>query len=384
MNNSLVQNLSELVSIPSVTRSPEEIKIVGHTYNTLQNIIKENENLSGVKVSIERVDERDDNNIYHGGVICNIQVNKDFKTVWLLWHLDVVPVVKENWDTEPFTLIETGDRFYGRWSCDMKAGVSIMIELLKESLKIQPNKNISLLFTSWEECWIPNGLTEIIKSKRLGGLDFVVALEPTNGSINTGVFWYFDGNFHFHWRSCHSSKPELWENAIHKVWKLIGYLNNPDIIETVEYNWKLLREALSATNIRWWIAANTVPDKCSVQINYRYWPSRNGKKVEEKFREIARDIWANSFETIEHDPSSKIVPTTNPMLIDFIKRTKNNIEKPLELVPFWSDIWQTSELWIPSINFGPGSIEQAHTDNEFLMKDSLHDTWEIFKKYLFN
>jgi hypothetical protein len=30
----------------------------------------------------------------------------------------------------------------------MKAGVSIMIEILKKSLKEKPNKNISLIFTT--------------------------------------------------------------------------------------------------------------------------------------------------------------------------------------------------------------------------------------------
>lgn len=384
MNNNLISTLSELVSIPSITRSPEEIKIVEYTYNLLKDIEKNNTNSSGVKITIERVDERSQENIYHWGIICDISLPENHQTVWLLWHLDVVPVVKDNWHTDPFILEEFEDRFYWRWTCDMKAWISIMIEILKKSLIQKPNKNISLLFTSWEECGIPNGLTEIIKSEKIWSLDFVIALEPTNGNINTWVFWYLDGIFKFKWKSCHSSKPELWSNAIHKTGKLIEYLNNPDIVWEIRYNWELLREALSATNIRWWIASNTVPDMCEVQTNYRYSPERDWVSVENKFKQIAKQVWAESFTTIEHNPSSKIVTINDPMIIDFINKTRLDTSTTLEIVPFWSDISQTSEKGITSINFWPGNIDQAHTDNEFLMKASLEKTENLFDRYLFN
>lgn len=106
----------------------------------------------------------------------------------------------------------------------MKSWDAIMIEILRESLKRKPNKNVSLIFTSWEEYGIPNWLTEIIDSKGSLWIDFAIALEPTWWKINTWVFWYLDWEFVFTWKACHSSDPSLWENAILKIWPLIDYL----------------------------------------------------------------------------------------------------------------------------------------------------------------
>ena len=71
---------------------------------------------------------------------------------------------------------------------------------------------------------------------------------------------------------------------------------------------------------------------------------------------------------------------TDPLL-EFIEKVRKN---SLNVVPFWSDISQTSQLWIPSVNFWPWSIEQAHTDNEFLLKKSFEKTYEQFRNYIFN
>ena len=40
--------------------------------------------------------------------------------VFLLGHTDVVPVEGQDWDSDPFTVVERGGRHYGRGTCDMK------------------------------------------------------------------------------------------------------------------------------------------------------------------------------------------------------------------------------------------------------------------------
>ncbi len=40
--------------------------------------------------------------------------------VILSGHTDVVPVVGQNWDTDPFTLTEKDGKLFGRGTCDMK------------------------------------------------------------------------------------------------------------------------------------------------------------------------------------------------------------------------------------------------------------------------
>jgi len=380
--NNLYNTFQELIEIPSITRNKEEKEIVGFTEEKLKKIVESNENLSWVKITIEKIENIDNNWIYHWGVICNIKADENYKNIWLMGHLDVVPVSK-NWNTNPFKLVEENDRFLWRWTCDMKSWDAIMIEMLRESLKNKPTKNITLIFTSWEEKWIPNWLTEIINSKQIWNLDFAIALEPTNWKINTWVFWYLDSKFNFKWKACHSSNPSLWENAISKAWPFLTYLHSPDCIEAYDiYNTKL-NEAFSATKIEWWIASNIIPDKAVIQTNLRYSPNRNWEEAEKLMRDLAKKYQAEKIEIIEHNPSSQIVRSDNLHLLEFIEKIKASIQD-LNVVPFWSDISQTSKLWIPSINFWPWSIEQAHTDNEFILKNSFEKTYKQFKNYLFN
>lgn len=379
--NTLYSNLSNLVNIPSITRSNEEIEIYKFIENLLENIISTS--IYKENISINKIESRDEYWDYHWWIVCNIKGSDLNKTIWLLWHLDVVPVNWENWKTHPFKITEKDWNIYGRWVCDMKAWVVIMIEVLKKALKQVPNKNISLIFTTWEECWLPNWLTKLIERGLLKWLDFVIALEPTWWKINTWVFWYLDWEFLYKWKTCHSSKPFLWENAIHKTAWLLTYLQNPDIICTMEYFWEEVAEVLSATNIKWWIACNSIPDFCSVQINHRYSPHKDWNKILTKFRRIAKRFWAEKFEVIEHNPSSKIVDIEDKLLKDFMCKIKWNT-RMISIAPFWSDISQTSTIWIPSINFWPWDINQAHTDDEFISKKSFEETYYHFINYFFN
>lgn len=378
----LIQTFKELIEIPSITNTKAERNIINFAEEKLKEIVSSNKNLSWVNISIEKIENTEKNWKYHGWIVCHIKVDDSKKTVWLLWHLDVVPV-SDNWKTNPFKLEETEDRYFWRWTCDMKSWDAIIIEILRESLQKKPNKNITLILTSWEECGIPNWLTEIIKSKKIWWLDFVIALEPTDWKINTWVFWYLDWKFHFKWKSCHSSNPSLWENAISKMWPFLNYLKNPDCISSyLAYNQKL-NEAFSPTIISWWRASNIIPDSAILQTNYRYSPEKTWEEAEKLMSNLVSIYWAEKFEIIEHNPSSKIVRSDNLYLLEFIEKTRLWINS-LNVVPFWSDISQTSQLGIPSVNFWPWSIEQAHTDNEFILKNSFEETYKQFKNYIFN
>ena len=47
-------------------------------------------------------------------------------------HTDVVPVDGQDWDTDPFELVEKGSRLYGRGSCDMKGFVACVLAKVPE------------------------------------------------------------------------------------------------------------------------------------------------------------------------------------------------------------------------------------------------------------
>ena len=57
--------------------------------------------------------------------------------VVLSGHTDVVPVDDQDWDTDPFQVVEKDGRLYGRGTCDMKSFYAIALALVPEMQNLQ-------------------------------------------------------------------------------------------------------------------------------------------------------------------------------------------------------------------------------------------------------
>jgi acetylornithine deacetylase/succinyl-diaminopimelate desuccinylase-like protein len=75
------------------------------------------------------------------------------RAVLLMAHIDVVPARREDWSTDPWTLIERDGWFYGRGTNDNKAGAAMLvanfIRLRREGW--QPDRDLIILLTADEE-----------------------------------------------------------------------------------------------------------------------------------------------------------------------------------------------------------------------------------------
>ena len=82
-----------------------------------------------------------------------LEYGKGDELLGILAHLDVVPVVKDEWVTDPFQLIFYGDKMYGRGTTDDKGPLVsslIAIKMLKDE-GFKPNKRIRLIAGCDEE-----------------------------------------------------------------------------------------------------------------------------------------------------------------------------------------------------------------------------------------
>jgi len=75
------------------------------------------------------------------------------KAILILAHMDVVEARAEDWERDPFTLIEENGTFYGRGTGDNKQGViGVTTALLRlKAQGFRPDRDIILLFTGDEE-----------------------------------------------------------------------------------------------------------------------------------------------------------------------------------------------------------------------------------------
>jgi acetylornithine deacetylase/succinyl-diaminopimelate desuccinylase-like protein len=88
------------------------------------------------------------------------------KGVLLLAHIDVVDAKREDWERDPFTLIEENGFFYGRGSIDDKAMAAVFLDLmirLKQERNFKPRRDLVMALTCGEET-----------SNRVNGVDYLL------------------------------------------------------------------------------------------------------------------------------------------------------------------------------------------------------------------
>ncbi len=101
------------------------------------------------------------------------------KGVLLLAHIDVVDAKREDWERDPFTLVEENGFFYGRGTVDDKSMAAVFLDLmirLKQERNFKPRRDVIMALTCGEETSNRvNGVDHILKNRReLIDADFAI------------------------------------------------------------------------------------------------------------------------------------------------------------------------------------------------------------------
>ncbi|MFZ5718953.1 MAG: M20/M25/M40 family metallo-hydrolase [Pseudomonadota bacterium] len=90
------------------------------------------------------------------------------KAVLLLAHIDVVEAKREDWERDPFTLVEEDGYFYGRGSFDDKAQAAIWVDTLIRYRQqgYKPRRTLKVALTCGEEGGRFNGAEWLAKNRR--------------------------------------------------------------------------------------------------------------------------------------------------------------------------------------------------------------------------
>ena len=120
------------------------------------------------------------------------------KPVLLLAHIDVVDARREDWERDPFKLIEEDGYFYGRGTSDMKALAAIWVDMLERfrAEGYKPKRTIKLALTCGEETsWAFNGARWLTENKR-DLIDAEFVLNEGGGGRTDGKGTVVAQNFH--------------------------------------------------------------------------------------------------------------------------------------------------------------------------------------------
>ena len=112
---------------------------------------------------------------------------KGGKPILLLAHMDVVTAKPEDWERDPFKLVEENGYFFGRGTQDMKAEIALIAAtfLRLKGEKFVPTRDLIIAFTGDEETHMDTARELATKYRALTDAEFALNGDGGGGSLDS-------------------------------------------------------------------------------------------------------------------------------------------------------------------------------------------------------
>jgi putative selenium metabolism hydrolase len=295
-------------------------------------------------------------------------------TLLLDSHLDTVPVTDPGaWEHEPFGAEVEGGRLWGRGAADTKGSLAAMLCAAAAAEDFRGS-----LIVSASVC--EEDMTALALAEELDRhpADLVIVGEPTSLCLGTaqkgraGLLVEASG------RSAHSSRPELGDNAIYKMMEAMARIRalplpaDPDLGRGVCELIEIDSEPKPSPGM--------VPHLCRARLALRLLPGETARSVLERTGNALVGLQGVSVRLLE--TSRRCHTGLTITMPEFVRAWKNQdmglearLLEALETSPFAAPYTTNASAAaarnIPTFLLGPGSIEQAHTVDEWVALDQL-------------
>ena len=255
--------------------------------------------------------------------------------VVLSTHLDTVP---------PFIPSrEDATAIYGRGACDAKGIVAAQVFAALELLA-SGRRDFGLLFVAGEE---RNSAGAAAANLRPQGARFLINGEPTESRIISAGKGALRLDLRAHGRAAHSAYPELGDSAIDKLLLALARIRALDLPSDPE----LGPTTINIGTLTGGRAPNVIADQASAELLIRLVTP-------------AQDLRARIQAAVAGAAEAEFVLEIPPIRL----RTVPGF--PTAIVAFGTDIPKL-DAWGEPLLYGPGSIQVAHTEGEFIAKAEL-------------
>ncbi len=307
------------------------------------------------------------------------------RTVMLDAHTDTVSHL--NMQIDPFAADVRDGRLYGRGACDTKGPMAAMLLALEAAMaEGRPACNVIFAATCNEEHGA-GGARHLTGS----GLqaDFAIVAEPTElkiVSLHKGVL---RACISVRGRAAHSSTPHRGRNAIYAMNRVVSRLEAlaGELTDRTPHS-QLGPPTLSVTTIRGGTASNTIPDRCGIEIDRRILPSERDDAVKLEIETLVQESCAD---TEGAEPSVEWTQAYPPLDTDPHAPGVKELEAALQAVSgaaqhdavaYGTNAGFYARAGIPCVVFGPGSIADAHTEDESIELSQVATAAEVLRCFL--
>jgi len=293
--------------------------------------------------------------------------------VALCGHLDTVPVHPD--DQGP-PRREDG-RLVAPGSSDMKSGVAVAMELALRVPRAARFCDLALVLYAREEGpYEENELGDLLREvPELSRIALAICLEPTDGLLQLGCVGSIHATFTFEGQAAHSARPWQGKNAVHAAGAFLAHLDARTPREAVSGGLGY-REVMSVTRIEGGRARNVVPDRCTLNVNFRFAPDKSLDAAAEEVRALAARVGAGCVLT-DLSPAAPSY-ADHPLVARLVSRTGAAVE-PKQA---WTDVARLAAHGVPAVNFGPGATAQAHQRGEWVELAALELCYAALVRFL--
>lgn len=314
----------------------------------------------------------------------------------ILFETHVDTVSAEAMTIEPWAAEIRDGRLWGRGATDAKGQVAAMVTAFCAVARAAkagapPPRSLELALVSDEEAGF-GGVRALIENYQAQGTKPACAVvgEPTELEIviahkGTIRFWIdVEG------RAAHSSIPVRGVNAIDHAAAIVRAIQGGYKRRLGEVRHDLLGSpTVNVSMIEGGTQVNMVPARASILIDRRTIPGETPDSIRAEFeaifaevREKIPDLRASQREPEMIDPSMETSPQ------EPIVRAACDVAGKFGRVgfgigvPYGTDGSKLAEFGVPTIIVGPGSIEQAHVEDEWISLDALAEGTRFFHRLM--
>lgn len=309
-------------------------------------------------------------------------------------HQDTVPI--DNMTIEPFSPRIGDGRITGRGASDVKGGLAAMLHAFARLLKEKPSGAANVVLScSCDEEFTTLGIRDLVtywqdnsgKSRLLNTKpDGAIVAEPTDLDVVVAHRGVTRFRVHTIGRACHSSDPTQGRNAIYTMARAVRYLEDYAtwLPKSVPIHSLCGRPTLSVGRIYGGQSVNIVPDSCTIEIDRRLVPGEDPLVAWSTVREQLTERFGPNIVTDEAWISSPALSNQDnawlaePLLSCIAKVAGRHRSVGVAYCTHASTI---SCAGVPAVVFGPGSISQAHTEDEYIEIQQLEHAAEIYYQF---
>ncbi len=304
----------------------------------------------------------------------------DGQVIALAGHLDTVGVA--GYDGDPFSGELRDGRVYGRGTCDMKGALACFLEVAEVLVAsgVTLNGRLMIAGIADEEAGML-GSSAFESDGPL--LDMAIVGEPTELAICTSHLGQYAVPIRTFGRAVHSSIASQGVNAIEHMMRVVSALGEYQLeLDGRSGHGMCGSGSVNAGVISGGEMVSIVPDWCELEIDRRVAPGETSAGVRSELVKLLDSLKAEvkDFRWELGEPLVDAAPLDTPIDSAIVRaaqtaaRSHQHDEAPVAF-PAATD---APNLGVPAIVWGPGSLDQAHTIDEYVEVTQLESAAHLY------